>query len=248
MAAAAGAKALKGIFKEMLEPFLKEIVSKDAKRMVKNAVKESAEEAFEQGAKRGGKEAGEKAARQATKKAIKDFDDVFKHGDDLAKKVAKMSDDELAEQIAKNDARKASKMAADEYAALRRRTPSQQIRDMVNEDANLFGRDPVLPDLKLDGNRLEADHILSMKNITEMDGFQQLSKDEQLYLLNHPDNFMGLSKAANASKGALDWEDFTSHKSTGAPVDPKLQKTMIRESNELRVRFQGMIDYMSKKL
>ena len=60
--------------------------------------------------------------------------------------------------------------------------------------------DPVLPGLKVTAN-LEADHIIPIKTITEMPGFNKLSQEDQLKVLNYPDNFVGLSKIANTSKG-----------------------------------------------
>ncbi|MPQ31911.1 hypothetical protein E4V42_10745 [Clostridium estertheticum] len=50
--------------------------------------------------------------------------------------------------------------------------------------------------------KLEADHIVSMKVITDMKGFSQLSEQQQIEILNLKDNFFGLSKSSNASKGA----------------------------------------------
>ena len=49
---------------------------------------------------------------------------------------------------------------------------------------------------------LEADHIVPMKKITCMDNFEKLTYEEQLEVLNYKDNFIGLSKSANTSKGS----------------------------------------------
>ncbi|URZ18608.1 hypothetical protein [Clostridium felsineum] len=51
-------------------------------------------------------------------------------------------------------------------------------------------------------NVLEADHIVSMKEIINMPGFSQLSKSQQIEILNLKDNFVGLGKSTNASKCA----------------------------------------------
>ena len=48
---------------------------------------------------------------------------------------------------------------------------------------------------------LEADHIVSMKEIAEMDGFASLSDVDKVEVLNFEDNFMGLGKPTNSSKG-----------------------------------------------
>ena len=47
---------------------------------------------------------------------------------------------------------------------------------------------------------LEADHIVSMKEITQMPGFDKLSFAQQVEVLNLRDNFLGLGKAANPER------------------------------------------------
>ena len=41
---------------------------------------------------------------------------------------------------------------------------------------------------------LEADHIMSLKEITEQSGFDQLSFEDQKAIANLEENFMGLGK------------------------------------------------------
>ena len=71
---------------------------------------------------------------------------------------------------------------------------------MVNDGVTLPMNDPVIPGNEIT-KRLEADHIVSMDRITRMDGFEKLTREQQLEVLNYEDNFVGLSKSANASKG-----------------------------------------------
>ena len=40
-----------------------------------------------------------------------------------------------------------------------------------------------------------------MKNIAKMENFDKLTKEQQLKVLNNEENFLGLSEAANKSKG-----------------------------------------------
>ncbi|MCB2343406.1 hypothetical protein, partial [Clostridium estertheticum] len=84
-----------------------------------------------------------------------------------------------------------------QYKKLRRKTPSNAIRKMVNPAGTKV--DPVYG---YTVEKLEADHIVSMKVITDMKGFSQLSEQQQIEILNLKDNFFGLSKSSNASKGA----------------------------------------------
>ncbi|MER2077334.1 ribonuclease YeeF family protein [Psychrobacillus psychrotolerans] len=85
----------------------------------------------------------------------------------------------------------------DEYKNLRKKTPSNDIRKMVNPDGPKV--DPVYG---YEVDKFEADHIVSMKEITEMDGFNRLTREQQIETLNLKDNFVGLGKSSNASKRA----------------------------------------------
>lgn len=123
----------------------------------------------------GGSGAGRKAAAEFSDDASKA---LAKHGDDVAS---------TSKGISK-----------EEYKSLRKKTPSQEIRDHVNNiDGEKF--DPIYG---YPVETLEADHIVSMKEITEMDVFSSLSDVDKVEVLNLEDNFMGLGKPTNSSKGA----------------------------------------------
>lgn len=93
-----------------------------------------------------------------------------------------------------------------EYKNLRKKTPSNEIRKMVNPDGPKV--DPVYG---YEVDKFEADHIVSMKETTDMDGFGRLTKEKQIEVLNLKDNFVGLGKSTNASKGAHSWADWKGH-------------------------------------
>ncbi len=86
------------------------------------------------------------------------------------------------------------------YEKLRTKTPSLQIRKMVNKGVVLPMSDPALPGLQIT-KALHADHVVSIKTITEMDGFSNLTYSDQVAVLNYKPNFVGLSETANTSKG-----------------------------------------------
>jgi len=90
-----------------------------------------------------------------------------------------------------------------QYGRLRRKTPSNEIRKMVNPEGPKV--DPVYG---YEANGLEADHIVPMKEIVSMPGFSKLSESQQIEILNLKDNFIGLGKSTNASKGAKNWGDW----------------------------------------
>ena len=60
------------------------------------------------------------------------------------------------------------------FNAIPKGTPSSEIRNMVNENVELPMDDFALPGLKIK-SALEADHIVPMKNIVKMDGFDKLT-------------------------------------------------------------------------
>ncbi|WP_081414980.1 WXG100 family type VII secretion target [Ectobacillus panaciterrae] len=97
-----------------------------------------------------------------------------------------------------------------EYKDLRKRSPNDRIRKSVNKDVPKV--DPVYG---YEVEKLEADHIVPMKVITEMDGFDMLPREQQIEVLNLDVNFVGLGKPTNASKGAKDWSTWLGHPGYG---------------------------------
>ncbi len=124
---------------------------------------------------------------------------------------------------------------ADEIAYYRARTPNQEMRDMVN---------PVGP--KMDPvygygvHRLEADHIVPFDEIMGMPGMPALPRDRVLEVLNMPENFMGLGKPTNASKGAKTVSDWPGHSQLG-PVPPNVRASMLQADADARAAIQRAI-------
>jgi hypothetical protein len=132
------------------------------------------------------------------------------------------------------------------YDELRDKTPTQAIRDRVNLDEH--GKplvppypDPALPGMTVTGT-LHADHIVPMDTIARMDGFERLTTQQKLDILNDPRNFVGLSESANTSKGPKSFEEWTEHKASGTPVDPAFRAEMMKQEAELRILLQEEID------
>jgi len=126
------------------------------------------------------------------------------------------------------------------YNHLRARTPSKKIQSEVNEGVSLPMKDPALPGLNVT-KPLHADHIVPMKQITQMDGFAELSTRNQLAVLNNPRNFVGLSETANTSKGARSFSEWTEYKKGEVKVDPTFRENMIAKSEALKVELQEQI-------
>lgn len=132
-----------------------------------------------------------------------------------------------------------------EREILRDATPTDAIRDMVNEGVPNASRANPQPDEWLPGlertARYEADHIVPASKIMDMDGFPDLSPADQRDILNWPTNFHGMSKSANSSRGNKTFEEWTEHISRGVPVNPELRARMMAEEARLTGIVQEMI-------
>jgi hypothetical protein len=178
------------------------------------------------------------------------FEKQFSHTE-LEGKYGKPQDNKTG-VLKKNTNRSVNdKLSKDQYDKLRKTTPSEKVRKEVRSKyPNAIAENPV-PDEWLPGLQrtapVEADHIVSMKQITEMPGFSQLSFADQKDILNMSENFTGLSRSANASKGDLSFSEWTHHKATGTPVDPKLREQFMKKEEELKKKIQEEINKRKKK-
>ncbi|MGG0293633.1 T7SS effector LXG polymorphic toxin [Bacillus pacificus] len=133
-------------------------------------------------------------------------------------------------------------VSKEEYKYLRKRTPNDRVRKNVNTDVPKV--DPVYG---YEVEKLEADHIVSMKEITDMEGFDLLPREQQIEVLNMDENFVGLGKPTNASKNAKDWSTWPGHPKYGeVPENIRLEmlerEAMARESlkKSIKERLQSI--------
>jgi hypothetical protein len=97
------------------------------------------------------------------------------------------------------------------YQSLRTQTPSTARKKDVNVGFKPGkSPDPVVMSL-IPKKKLEADHIVAMKIITQHPNYQFLSTDEKLTILNRADNFTGLSRSPNASKSDRTYADWKTY-------------------------------------
>lgn len=192
----------------------------------------------------------------------KDIDEILKKGkaspeslDEIIKDLRKsddLKDKDLADKLEKKikgvsnlgDARYVGRKIDDAlYSKLRHKTPNSSIRDMVNENIDqLIGTpDPAIPGKFITGN-LDADHIVSMKKITEMDGFDLLTEAQQVQILNNPENFIGLTKTANTSKGSKSFMEWVTYKKENIDINPEFRAKMIEKESALEKILQKQID------
>ncbi len=137
------------------------------------------------------------------------------------------------------------KISQDLYNKLRKKTPNKRIRDKVNQGKKPPYPDPALPGKKVTG-RLEADHIVSMDKISRMKNFNKLTFEQQVQILNFEENFVGLSKSANASKGAKSFAEWTTYIKEGITVNPAFRMKMMQLEVQLEGKIQNMINTMAK--
>ena len=100
---------------------------------------------------------------------------------------------------------------------------------MINEGVPFAIEDPALPRRKV--KQFEADHIVPMNNIVRMEGFEKLTFEQQLEVLNNPKNFAGLSRAANRSRQYKSYSEWTHYKK-GTPEEIKVDETFRQEMIE----------------
>ncbi|MFS0901714.1 ribonuclease YeeF family protein [Priestia aryabhattai] len=123
-----------------------------------------------------------------------------------------------------------------DYKALRKKTPNNQIRKKVNPEGPKI--DPVYG---YEVQKLEADHIVSMKEITQFEGFNQLTKEAQIEVLNLEENFVGLGKSTNASKGAHNWSEWRGHSKLG-DVPEEVRQQMLKLEAQAREALKKAIE------
>ncbi|MGC4378120.1 T7SS effector LXG polymorphic toxin [Fictibacillus sp. Mic-4] len=132
-------------------------------------------------------------------------------------------------------------ISSEKYKELRKKTPSKEIRKKVNPEGPKF--DPVYG---YEVKKFEADHIVSMKEITEMDGFDQLTKEQQIEVLNLEENFVGLGKSTNASKGAYSWSEWAGHSKLGKVPDDVRKKMLELEEHARKALKKAIEERLNK--
>lgn len=98
-------------------------------------------------------------------------------------------------------------------------SPDAKVKKAVN---SVYGKknDPIYG---YEVDTLEVDHIMPLKEITEQSGFDQLSFEDQKAIANLEENFMGLGKQTNASKGAKSISAWSGHSKLGAIAEEAQQ-------------------------
>jgi hypothetical protein len=130
--------------------------------------------------------------------------------------------------------------SSEDWRKTRGATPTSQLQAEAQKALPVGSVDPAFPSLKVTGTA-QADHIVSVDRIRKMPGFANLDAAAQREVLNHPDNFIALSPAANQSKGGKSFKDWTHSETLGLPVDPKFRSQMIAREAQVERAIQERI-------
>lgn len=161
---------------------------------------------------------------------VGDAGKVGKWGVKAGKEVIEAGAERTAKEAAEGVVR------STDYSKLRQKTPTQKIRDSVNPPGPK--RDPIYG---FNVDKLEADHIVPMKDIVDMPGFDRLTEAQKVEVLNLRENFVGLSKSSNSSKGAKSWSAWEGHSRHG-PIPPDVRKEMLKREERARQALQDAIN------
>lgn len=105
-----------------------------------------------------------------------------------------------------------------------------------------LGQGPkVDPVFKYPVTSFTADHIVPIREIVQMPGFDKLTEAQQLEVVNLKENIMGLGKPTNSSKQDKDWCEYQGHPVYG-PVPPEVRKEMLAREAQARQAIQDAIN------
>lgn len=102
------------------------------------------------------------------------------------------------------------KVSQKKYDKLRKKTPNASAVKAANTRDSACIACGVSP-----AGNLAADHVVPMKQITQMDGFACMKEKDQVAVLNDPRNFRGLCTPCNSSKCAKSWNEWNGHSQKG---------------------------------
>lgn len=94
------------------------------------------------------------------------------------------------------------------------------------------------------GKSLAADHIVPLKKVAKMPGFDKLSPAQQRAVANNPRNFQPMRGGENSSKGAKEVKNWK--KVRGKDIDPARRKAMLRAARRAEKELQAHINRMLK--
>lgn len=104
-------------------------------------------------------------------------------------------------------------------------------------------KDPII----YERDNIQTEHIVPFDDIVRMEGFDKLTREQQLEVLREAENLMPLSRTANASRQSThysEWTHVADGKHGGATVPPLYRHQMANLQDVLQDRLQYIIDDM----
>src|SRR5262249_10127201 len=99
--------------------------------------------------------------------------------------------------------------------------------------------------LKTTATPKQVDHIVSVREISDMDGFADLPLKDQKEIVNMKENLIGMDGAANASKGERTWKSW---KQAGNFYEQATIEAMAKREADVRALIQAEIKGRLDKL
>ena len=118
-------------------------------------------------------------------------------------------------------------------------TPNKEAREHVQGEY----LDSITGGTVKTSDRLAAYHVYPKKEILKLPGFTDLNKAQQSDILNDLENFQGLPKSQNSSKGSkIGWTKYK-----GKDLDKKYADDLAKKQQENKKSLQKKIDKMKDK-
>ncbi|HYQ17041.1 MAG TPA: hypothetical protein VEQ58_14820, partial [Polyangiaceae bacterium] len=165
----------------------------------------------------------------------RELDELDPHWDPAAKPKqgrGKLADAETALEQAQEGARQAEVSLYDRIRASVPATGARE-RALKGVTADQIGR------LKPRPGALQADHIVSVREVVDMDGFSRLPWKQQKAIVDSPENLIAMDASANASKGSRSWSTWRQAQDFYDASD--IEKMVAREA-EIRKLLSARID------
>lgn len=143
---------------------------------------------------------------------------------------------EIAEGVLAKSEREAQQAQVTLYDRLRAAAPSEKARDVTLKGAaaDQIGGST----LKTTPGPLQAEHIVSVREIADMDGFAELPWKDQKAIVDMRDNLIAMDRSANLSKGDRTW---TTWPQASNFYEAETIATMVKREATVRKSIQDAI-------
>jgi hypothetical protein len=172
-------------------------------------------------------------------KELHDLDPKALPGKAPAKGIGRIAEAEMKlEQVEKE----AAKAQLSLYDRMRNAQPSVAAKDRALKMPHV---EDVASPLKTKPTPKQVDHIVSVREISDMDGFADLPLKDQKDIVNMQENLIGMDGAANASKGERTWKSWNQASNF---YETSTIDAMARREADIRALIQAEVKNRLEKL